>query len=66
MSMDCTDPAGGSLVAGIYSLQGNLLVRLALERPVVSVDLLFSDAPVGLDGANHMPLLPAAEIDQFG
>ena len=36
-------------MAGIYRLQGNPLVGLALERPVVLVDPLSSDAPVGLD-----------------
>ncbi len=55
-----------SSTAWIYSIQRDALVVCVLERLVVVIDTFLVNAPVGFDGTDHMPLLPAAEFDQFG
>jgi hypothetical protein len=60
-----TDMVGGS-AAVAYSLQRDFLVRLVLERLGVAVDALLLDFAIGFEGADDMPVLAQAEIDQFG
>ena len=65
MSPDETGVILGCFALWVHSLERDPLIRLVPERQVVLVNTYFVNPPVGLDGTDDLPLLPATILDQF-
>jgi hypothetical protein len=66
MSGNGADVIGTGRVMFVYSLQGDFLVRLVLERLSIEVDALPLYFSIGFDGANHLSTLAHTEFDRLG